>query len=67
MHTEVGSAYVVLERRRQSVLTCERGLRTALAFGNERLVRRWSRSLREARDRLAWAEAKLERARTATG
>jgi hypothetical protein len=67
MHTEVGSAYVVLERRRKSVLTCERGLRTALASGNEHLVRRWSRSLREAEARLAWAEADLERVRTATG
>ena len=51
----------VLELRRSSVLTCERGLRSALASGDERLVRRWSRSLREAKDRLAWAEADLSR------
>ena len=52
----------VWERRRRSVLTCERALRSALASGDERLVRRWSRSLREAKDRLAWAEADLARA-----
>jgi hypothetical protein len=66
-HAEVGHIYVVLERRRKSVLTCERGLRSALASGDERLVRRWSRSLREAEARLAWAEADLEQARTAKG
>ncbi len=49
----------VWERRRRSVLTCERALRSALASGDERLVRRWSRSLREAEQRLAWAEADL--------
>jgi hypothetical protein len=65
-HAEVGRAYVVLERRRRSVLTCERGLRSAQASGDERLVRRWSRSLRDSKARLAWAEADLERARTAT-
>ena len=52
----------VWERRRRSVLTCERGLRSALASGDERLVRRWSRSLREAEVRLAWAEADLAHA-----
>jgi hypothetical protein len=51
----------VLELRRRSVRTCERGLRSALASGDERLVRRWSRSLREAKDRLTWAEADLAR------
>ena len=61
-HTEVERAREVWERRRRSVLTCERGLRLALASGDERLVRRWSRSLREAEDRLAWAEADLARA-----
>jgi hypothetical protein len=66
-HAEVGRAWVVLERRRQSVLTCERGLRSARASGDERLVRRWSRSLREAEKRLAWAEEELARARAATG
>jgi len=59
---EVGHAREVRERRRNSVLTCERGLRSALASGDERLVRRWSRSLREAEARLAWAEADLARA-----
>jgi hypothetical protein len=52
----------VLERRRRSVLTCERGLRSALASGDERTVRRWSRSLRDAKARLAWAEADLQAA-----
>ena len=58
-HVEVDSAREVVERRKRSVLTCERGLHSALASGNERLVRRWARSLREAKDRLAWAEADL--------
>jgi hypothetical protein len=61
-HTEVERAREVLERRRRSVLTCKRGLRSALASGDERQVRRRSRSLREAEDRLAWAEADLARA-----
>jgi hypothetical protein len=60
-HAEADSAREVLERRRRSVLTCERGLRSALSSGDERLVRRWSRSLREAEERLAWAEATLEK------
>ncbi|MDQ3863788.1 MAG: DUF1552 domain-containing protein [Actinomycetota bacterium] len=55
------SAREVRERRKRSVLTCQRGLRSALASGDERLVRRWSRSLREAEERLAWAEADLAR------
>jgi hypothetical protein len=54
----------VLERRRRSVLTCERGLRSALASGDERLVRRWARSLRDAEERLVWAEADLRAAET---
>ena len=54
----------VLERRRSSVLTCERGLRSALASGDERLVRRWARSLRDAEQRLVWAEADLRAAET---
>ena len=65
-HAEVERAHEVRERRRQSVLTCERGLCSAKASGDERLVRRWSRSLRDSKARLAWAEADLERARTAT-
>ncbi len=60
--TGVELAREVKERRRRSVLTCERGLRSALASGDERLVRRWSRSLREAELRLAWSEADLARA-----
>jgi hypothetical protein len=63
---DVGRAYEVLEHRRRPVPACERGLRSALASGDERPVRNWSRSLREAEARLAWAEADLERARTAT-
>ena len=54
----------VLERRRRSVLTCERGLRSALASSDERLVRRWARSLRDAEQRLVWAEADLRAAET---
>jgi hypothetical protein len=62
VHTEAERAREVWELRRRSVLTCERGLRSALASGDERLARRWSRSLREAEARLAWAEADLARA-----
>ena len=54
---EAGRSREVLERRRKSVLTCERRLGSAEASGDERLVRKWSRSLREAKQRLAWAEA----------
>ncbi len=61
-HTEAERAREAWERRRRSVLTCERGLRSALASGDERLVRRWSRSLREAEVRLAWSESDLARA-----
>ena len=64
--SEAARAREVWERRRRSVLTCEGGLRSALASGDERLVRRWSRSLREAEARLAWAEADLARAETRT-
>lgn len=60
-HAQADRAREVWERRRKSVLTCERGLRSALASDNKRLVRRWSRSLREAEARLAWAEADLAR------
>jgi len=60
--TEVGRALEVLELRRRSVLTCERGLHSALASANEHLLRRWTRSLREAKVRLAWAEADLDHA-----
>jgi hypothetical protein len=59
--TELQRARKVLERRRSSVLTCERGLRSAQASDDEHLVLRWSRSLREAKERLTWAEADLAR------
>jgi hypothetical protein len=64
---EAERAWGVLELRRRSVLTCEGGLRSALASGDERLVLRWSRSLREAEERLAWAEADLARAEEEEG
>jgi hypothetical protein len=64
-HTRTARPREVLERRRRSVLTCEQGLRTAFACGDERLTRRWSRSLRDAQLRLAWAEEDLARAETA--
>ena len=60
-HADADSAREVVERRKRSVLTCERGLRSALASGDERLARRWSKSLREAEERLAWAEEDLVR------
>jgi hypothetical protein len=59
-----GYAHEVLERRRRSVLTCERGLRKALASGDELLAQKWARSLRDAEERLVWAEADLQAART---
>jgi hypothetical protein len=65
-HAEVEHAHEVLERRRQSVRTCKRGLHSAQASGDKRLVRRWSRALKDAEARLAWAEADFEKARSAT-
>ena len=59
-----GHAREVLERRRRSVLTCERGLRTALASGDERLAQKWSRAIKDAEERLIWAEADIQAART---
>jgi hypothetical protein len=59
-----GYAHEVLERRRRSVLTCGRGLRSALASGDEHLAQKWSRALRDAEERLIWAEADLQGART---
>jgi hypothetical protein len=57
---EVSRAWaILLERRRASVRTCERGLQSAIASEDVRLTRRWSRSLREAQARLVWAEADL--------
>ncbi len=63
---EAERAREVLELRRRSVLTCEGGLRSAQASGDERLVLRWSRSLREAKERLAWAEEDLARSEKRT-
>jgi hypothetical protein len=57
---EVRRVSAIRERRRASVLTCERGLQSAIVSDDARLVRRWSRSLREAQARLLWAEADLE-------
>ncbi len=54
----------VLERRRRSVLTCERGLRSALVSGDEHLARKWSRAMRDAEEGLVWAEADLQAAKT---
>jgi hypothetical protein len=59
-HAEVSHASAIRERRRASVLTCERGLQSAIVSGDARLTRRWSRSLRDAEARLLWAEADLE-------
>ncbi len=61
-HAGVSRAYEVLERRRRSVLTCKRGLHSALGARDERLVEKWSSSLRDAEERLAWAEEDLARA-----
>jgi hypothetical protein len=57
---EVSRTSAIRERRRASVRTCERGLRSAIASEDARLTRRWSRSLRDAQARLLWAEADLE-------
>jgi hypothetical protein len=59
-NAEVSRASAIRERRRASVLTCERGLQSAIVSDDARLTRRWSRSLREAQARLLWAEADLE-------
>jgi hypothetical protein len=57
---EVSRASAIRERCRASVLTCQRGLQSALVSNDARLTRRWSRSLRDAKARLLWAEADLE-------
>jgi hypothetical protein len=56
-HAEESRALAIRERRRASVLTCERGLHSAIDSGDARLMRTWSKALREAEDRLLWAEA----------
>jgi hypothetical protein len=59
-HAEVSHASAIPERRRASVLTCKRGLQSAIVSGDARLTRSWSRSLRDAEARLLWAEADVE-------
>ena len=59
-HAEVSHASAIRERRRASVLTCKRGLQSAIVSGDARLMRSWSRSLRDAEARLLWAEADVE-------
>ena len=59
-HAEKSRASTIRERRRASVLTCKRGLQSAIVSGDARLARTWSKSLRDAEDRLLWAEADLE-------
>ena len=59
-HAEISRTSAIRERRRASVLTCERGLQSAIVSDDARLMRRWSRSLRESQARLLWAEADLE-------
>jgi hypothetical protein len=61
-HAEVSHASAIRERRRVSVLTCKRGLQSAIVSGDARLARTWSKSLRDAEDRLRWAESDLEAA-----
>jgi hypothetical protein len=63
-HTKTERVREIWERRKNSVRTCERGLRSALASGDERLVLKWPRLLKEAETRLAWAEEDLARAET---
>jgi hypothetical protein len=58
-HAEVSRTSEIRERRRASVLTCERGLQSAIVSGDARLTRTWSKSLLEAEARLRWAEADL--------
>jgi hypothetical protein len=57
---EVSRASAIRERRRASVLTCERGLQSAIDSDDARLMHTWSKSLRDAEARLLWAEADLE-------
>jgi hypothetical protein len=60
-HPEVSRSLEILDRRKAWVLTCERKLRSAISSADDRLVRKWSKLLREAEARLAWAEADLDR------
>lgn len=55
-HAVVSRAAAVCARRRAWVRSCERALRSAIAWGDEGLERKWARLLLEAEARLAWAE-----------
>jgi hypothetical protein len=59
-HAEVNRASAILERRSASVLTCKRGLQSAIASDDAGHARTWSKALRDAEARLLWAEADLE-------
>jgi hypothetical protein len=59
-HAEVSRASAIRERRRASVLTCERGLQSANVSEDAHLRRTWARSLRDAEARLLYAKADLE-------
>jgi hypothetical protein len=63
-HAEVSRASAIRERRKTVALDCERAVRSAIASGDERLEREWSRLLLVAEVRLAEAEAKLRTAQT---
>ncbi len=62
-HAELNYVSALLKLRKAKVFDCERALRTAIASGDERLEREWSRLLMSAEVRLAEAEAKLRAAR----
>jgi hypothetical protein len=66
-HGAVGRAVAVRARRRASVLTCERVLRSAIASGDELLERKWARLLLEAEAKLAWAQKDVEAAERGQG
>jgi hypothetical protein len=57
---EVNRASAILERRRASMLTCKRLLKSAIVSEDARLVHIWSRSLKAAESRLLWAAADIE-------
>jgi hypothetical protein len=63
-HAALSRASAFLERRKAKVFDCERAVRWAIASGDERLEREWSRLLVGAEVRLAEAEAKLRTAQT---
>jgi hypothetical protein len=55
-HAAVSRAAAICARRRAWVRSCEWALRSAIAWGDEDLERKWARLLLEAEARLAWAE-----------